>query len=141
MRMSPSEDESSTVSEVDTDSSSDSEEEANVAFLLVDEESDESGQVAAIDESEEAYEGPYEVIKELMQPKVDLSKKQELVVKMISGDISAMEKEKYVCMLGSFGDLFTTSYEEIRGFKGEEMCIEIKERARLVRQRLRRMGQ
>ena len=57
-----------------------------------------------------------------MQPKVDLSKKKELVVKMISGDISVMEKEKYVRMLSSFPDLFITSYEEIRGFKGEE-CV------------------
>ena len=33
-----------------------------------------------------------------MQPKVDLSKKQELVAKMISEDISAMEKKRYVRM-------------------------------------------
>ena len=60
---------------------------------------------------------------------------------MINEDISAMEKERYVRMLTSFPDLFITSYEEIRGFKGEEMRIELKEGAKPVRQRLRRVGQ
>ena len=128
-----SEEESSTVTESEIESSSDSEEEADVSFLLVDEESDECGQVAAVEGIEEAYEGPYEIIEELMQPKVDVAKKQELVVKMISGDISAMEREKYVSMLASFPELFITSYEEIRGFKGEDMRIELKEGARPVR--------
>ena len=63
-------------------------------------------------------------------------------MKMIIGDILATkEKENYVHMLASFPDLLITSYEEIRGFKGEEMHIELKEGARAVRQRLRRMGQ
>ena len=88
-----SEEGSSTVSEVDTESSSDSEEEADVSFLLVEEELDDSGQVAVVDGMEEANEGPYEVIEKLMQPKVDVTKKKELVVKMINEDISAMEKD------------------------------------------------
>ena len=44
-------------------------------------------------------------------------------------------------MLFKYPNLFITSYEEIRGFKGEDLHIEIKEGAKPVRQRLRRMGQ
>ena len=44
-------------------------------------------------------------------------------------------------MLSEFPELFITSYEEIRGFKGEDLHIELREGARPVRQRLRRMGQ
>ncbi|MCO5609479.1 hypothetical protein L7F22_063706 [Adiantum nelumboides] len=52
-----------------------------------------------------------------------------------------MEKEIYLRMLASFPDLFITSYEEIRDVKGEEMHIELKEGAKPVQQRLRKMGQ
>ena len=44
-------------------------------------------------------------------------------------------------MLSKFPELFITLYEEIRGFKGEDLHIELREGAKLVRQRLRRMGQ
>ena len=44
-------------------------------------------------------------------------------------------------MLSKFPELFITSYEEIRGFKGEDLHIELREGVKLVRQRLRRMGQ
>ena len=136
-----SDEDSSTVSEVDSDSSTSSNEEVDVAFLLIDKKPHESGLVALANEVEDESEGPYEVIEGLMQPKVELSKKQALMIKMISEDLAVVEKEKYLHMLASFPDLFITSYEEIRGFKGEEMCIELKECAKPVRQRIRRMGQ
>ena len=47
-------------------------EDVDVAFLLVDREFEETNMVAAINEAQEGYEGPYEVIEGLMQPKVDL---------------------------------------------------------------------
>ena len=131
----------STVSDEDSDSTtSSSDEDVDVAFLLMDKEIHESGLVAFANEVEDESEGPYEVIEGLMQTKVELSKKQELMTQMVSGDLSAMEKEKYLHMLASFPDLFITSYEEIRGFKGEEMHIELKEGAKPVRQRIRRTG-
>ena len=83
----------------------------------------------------------YEVIKELMQPNVEASKKQELMAKMISLDLSVEEKEKFLKMLSRYPNLFITSYEEIRGFKGEELRIKLKDGVKLVHQRLRRMGQ
>ena len=43
-------------------------------------------------------------------------------------------------MLPIFPKIFIPLYEEIRGFKGEDMHIELREGAKLVRQRLRRMG-
>ena len=48
--------------------------------------------------------------------------------------------EKYVQMLSKFPNLFITSYEEIRGFKGEDVHIELKNGAKPIRQKLRRMG-
>ncbi|MCO5592349.1 hypothetical protein L7F22_046351 [Adiantum nelumboides] len=101
----------------------------------------ESGLVAFENEIEDESEGPYDVNEGLMQTKVELSKKQKLMTQMISGDLSAMEKEIYLHMLASFPDLFITLYEEIRGFKGQEMHIELKEGAKPVWQRLRRIGQ
>ena len=135
-----SDEDSSTVSEVDSDSTSSSDDDVDVAFLLADEEHEEIGTVAFIDGMENDYEGPYEVIEELMQPKVELSKKQELVARMISTDLSTMEREKYLQMLSKYPDFFITSYEEIRGFKGEDVRIELKDGAKPVRQRIRRMG-
>ena len=65
-----SDEESSTVSEMDSDSTTssdeDSDEDVDVAFLLVDKELDETSMVAAIDEVQDDYVGPYEVIEELM---------------------------------------------------------------------------
>ena len=46
----------------------------------------------------------------------------------------------YVHMLAEFSDLFITSYEEIGGFKGEDLHIELKEDVQPVRQKLWRMG-
>lgn len=53
---------SSTVSEVDNDSSTNCDEEVDVAFLLIDREPHESGLVALENEVEDESEGPYEVI-------------------------------------------------------------------------------
>ena len=96
--------------------------------------------VAAIDEVQDDYLGPYEVIEELMQPKVELHEKKELMARMVSTNLSAMEKEKYIQMLSKFPNLFITSYEEVRGFKGEYLHIELKDEVNPVRQRLRRLG-
>ena len=76
-----------------------------------------------------------------MQPKVELQQKQELVAKMVSTNLSTMEREKYLGMLSKFPSLFITSYEEIRGFKGEDLHIELRDGAKPLRQRLRRMSQ
>ena len=114
-----SSDESSIVSEVDSDDTSSSEEDADVAFLLMDQSFEHDRTVAFMSRAEDDFEGPYEVIEELMQPKVDLQKKQELTLKMLSPDLSAMERDKYLHMLSKFPDLFITSYEEVRGFKGK----------------------
>ena len=135
-----SDEESSTVSEVDSDTTS-SDENVDVAFLLVDTEIEEAGVLALVDEAEKECMGPYKVIEGLMQPKVEASKKQELMVKMLSLDLSIMEKEQYVKMLSGFPELFITSYEEIRGLKGEELHIELREGVKIVCQRLRRIGQ
>ncbi|MCO5601585.1 hypothetical protein L7F22_055708 [Adiantum nelumboides] len=60
---------------------------------------------------------------------------------MLSPDLTSHEKVVYLHMLQQFPNLFITSYEEIRGFKGEEINIPIKEGAQSVHQKLRRMGQ
>ena len=44
-------------------------------------------------------------------------------------------------MLSRYPNLFITSYEEIKGFKGEELRIELKDGVKPVHQILRRMGQ
>ena len=54
------------------------------------------------------------------------------MVKMLSPDLSVMEKEQYLKMLSRFPELFITSYEEIRGFKGEELHIELREGVKSV---------
>ena len=71
-----SDEESSTVLEMDSDSTTSSDEDADVAFLLVDKELDKTSMVAAIDEVQDDYVGPYEVIEELMQPKVESMKRK-----------------------------------------------------------------
>ena len=90
-----------------------SDEDVDVAFLLLDKELDKTSMVAAIDEIQDDYVGPYEVIEELMQPKVDSHEKQELMDRMVSTGLSVMEKEKYLQMLSKFPNLFITSYEEV----------------------------
>ena len=136
-----SDEDSSTVSEVDSDTSSSSDEDADVAFLLMDRDFEHTQTVAFMSKDEDEGEGPYEVIEELMQPKVEPHKRQELMVKMLSSDLTAMEKEQYLGMLSNFPELFITSYEEIRGFKGEDLHIDLREGVKPVRQRLRRMSQ
>ena len=65
-----------------------------VAFLLVDKDFEETDMVATIvSEAQGDYEGPHEVIDGLMEPKMDLAKKQKLMAQMLSPDLSAMEKE------------------------------------------------
>ena len=59
---------------------------------------------------------------------------------MLCTDLSKMDMDKYVQMLSKCPNLFITSYEEIRGFKGEDVHIELKNGAKPVRQKLRRMG-
>lgn len=75
-----SDEESSTMSEVDSDSTTSSDEDVNVAFLVVNKELEKSGFVAYADGVEDEDEGPYEIIEELMQPKVEVSKKRDLMV-------------------------------------------------------------
>ncbi|MCO5586846.1 hypothetical protein L7F22_040791 [Adiantum nelumboides] len=82
-----------------------------------------------------------EQIEGLMQPKVLPNVKEELIQKMLSPDLTNHEKGEYLHMLQQFPKLFITSYEEIKGFKGEEINFTIKEGAQPVRQKLRRMGQ
>ena len=66
---------SSTTSDVDSDSTTSSEEDVEVAFLLVDEEHKENDVMALMNDNEEEHTGPYEVIEELMQPKMDVAGK------------------------------------------------------------------
>ena len=61
-----------------------------------------------------------------METKMDVTKKQELMVQMLSPEFSAMEKEQYLKMIFEFPGLFITLYEEIRGFKGEDLHIELR---------------
>ena len=70
-----SEEDSSTVSDDDSDSTISSEEDADLAFLLVDKEFEDFDVAALADGDEEDFVGPYEVIEGLMQPKVKVSKK------------------------------------------------------------------
>ena len=48
--------------------------------------------------------------------------------------------DKYIQMLSNFPNCFITSYEKIRGFKGEDVHIELKNGAKPIKQNLRRMG-
>lgn len=126
-------------SEESSDSESTSDSDAEVAFLVADEDSDEEElTIQAIEEEEE--QGPYEEIEELMKPKVEPHPKQEIIKKMLSQDLTSKELVKYEGLLAKFPGLFITSYEEIKGFQGEDLRIELKEGAQPVRQKLRRMG-
>ena len=81
---------SSTFLEVDSDNTTSSDEDVDVAFLLMDKELHGSDFVAFSKEVEDESDGPYELIERLMKPKVEMSKKQDLITKMISGDLSPM---------------------------------------------------
>ena len=74
-----------------------------------------------ISEAQGDYEGPYEVIEGLMEPKIDLAKKQELMVQMLSSDLTAMEKEQYLRMLFNFPKLFITLTRRLEGSR-EKTC-------------------
>ena len=54
-------------------------------------------------------------------------------MKMLSQDLSIAKKDKYMEMLSSFPNVFSTSYEEIRGFEGEALKIDLKDGVKLVR--------
>lgn len=137
-----SEEDSSTASEVDSEySTSDSDGEVDVALILVESEIEERDVFALPMEEENDQVGGYEMIEELMQPKMRLEEKREILMKMVSTDLSLVEKEEFMQMVDCFPGLFITSYEEIRGFKGEELHIPLKEGVKPVRQKLRRMGQ
>ena len=69
---------SSLDSEEDSDTSTTTEEEVDVAFILL-EENDCEGIVAQVLQEDEDFKGLYEVIEELMQPKVEVSQKQDLM--------------------------------------------------------------
>ena len=69
--------------EVESDSTTNSEEDANVAFTLVDQMPNEGDLFSIIDEVEANHNGPYEFIEGLMQSKVGMSQKQELMAKML----------------------------------------------------------
>ena len=86
-------------------------------------------------------QGSFEQIEELMQPKMDIEAKQGILNNMLYTDLVTQEKGEYLHMLSLFPDLFITSYEEIRGFHGEDLHINLNEGAKPVRQKLRRMGQ
>ncbi|MCO5576537.1 hypothetical protein L7F22_030348 [Adiantum nelumboides] len=111
-----------------------------VSSLFLEEEKGQKQATLFLMENEETS-GSYEQIEGLMQPKVQTNVKDELIQKMLSPDLTSYEKGVYVHMLQQFPNLFITSYEKIRGFKGEEINIPIKEGAQPVRQKLRRMGQ
>ena len=65
----------SIVIEEDSESSSSDDEDVNVAFLLVDKDFKEIDMVATtISEAQSDYEGPYEVIEGMTEPKMDLMK-------------------------------------------------------------------
>lgn len=91
-----SKEESSTLSEVDSDNTTSSDEDVDVAFLLVDKVFEQTRIVTFMKGIKDESEGPYEVIEELMQPKAESHKKQELMARMISTDLLAMEREKYL---------------------------------------------
>ncbi|MCO5603301.1 hypothetical protein L7F22_057450 [Adiantum nelumboides] len=111
-----------------------------VSSLFLEEEKGQKQETLCLMENEDTS-GPYEQIEGLMQPRVQPNVKDELIQKMLSPDLTSHEKGVYLHMLQQFPNLFITSYEEIRVFKGEEINIPIKEGAQPVRQKLRRMGQ
>ncbi|MCO5557881.1 hypothetical protein L7F22_011453 [Adiantum nelumboides] len=111
-----------------------------VSSLFLEEEKGQKQATLCLMENEDTL-GPYEKIEGLMQPRVQPNVKDELIQKMLSPNLTSHKKGVYLHMLQQFPNLFITSYEEIRGFKGEEINIPIKKGAQPVHQKLRRMGQ
>ena len=75
-----------------------------------------------------------------MQPKVKMSMKQELMEKTLSIDLAKGQLEEYNDMLSQSSNLFITYYEEIRGFKGEDLRWELKDGVKPIKQKLCYMG-
>ncbi|MCO5578584.1 hypothetical protein L7F22_032428 [Adiantum nelumboides] len=73
-----------------------------------------------------------EQLEELMQPKQELSLKEELIQDMLSLDLTQGERKEYLAMLDRFPNLFITSYQEIRGFFRDPVKIELIEGAKPV---------
>ena len=117
----------STTSEDVSDTSTESEGAADVSYLLLEEKASEGIIGANQAEKEEGAMGSYEQIEELMQPKMEPCLKQEIIENMLCPDLTSKEKEEYSAMLSQFPNLFITSYEEIRGFKGEDLHIKLKD--------------
>ncbi|MCO5607250.1 hypothetical protein L7F22_061443 [Adiantum nelumboides] len=125
--------------ESESSTASSSSDEGEVSFLLLDEEKKEVGEVMQVSENVLAS-SRLEQLEELMQPKQELSVKRELIQNTLSSDLTPGEKKEYLTMLDKFPNLFITSYQEIRGFVGDPIKIELVEGAKPARQKLRRMG-
>ena len=108
----PIDEDSSIVTEEDSDSSSSDDEDVNVAFLFVDRDFEETHMVATI------VSGPYEIIEGLVEPKMELAKKQELMVHMLSLDLSTMGSLK---MLFEFLELLSHCMKKLEGSR-EKTC-------------------
>lgn len=65
------------------------------------------------------------------------SKNQELMIKVLSLDLSMMKKTRYLELLSAFCSLFITSHGEIRGFEGEELRIYLKDGASPIKKNMR----
>lgn len=99
---------------------------AEVAFLTLEKEDLNEANINKLDE-EMDMPGSYEQIEELMQPKMEAKEKQGVLEKMLGLDLVSQEKSEYLHMLSLFPNLFNTSYEEIRGFHGEDLHISLYE--------------
>lgn len=124
----------SSTSEDASNTSTDREGAVDVSYLLLEEKVSEG--IVGVNQAkkEEGAMGSYEQIEELMQPRMEPSLKQEIIENMLCTDLTSGEKEEYLVMLSQFPNLFITSSEEIRGFKGEDLHIELKDGAQPVRQ-------
>ena len=122
----------STTLEDASETSTESKGAPNVSYLLLEEKAFEG--ILDVDQvgKEEGATGSYEQIEELMQPKMEPSLKQEIIENMLCTDLTKGEKEDYSTMLSQFPNLFITSYEDIRGFKGEDLHIKLKDGAQPI---------
>ncbi|MCO5550901.1 hypothetical protein L7F22_004395 [Adiantum nelumboides] len=113
------------------DGSSEDDSDAEVSSLFLEEEKGQKQATLCLMENEDTSD-PYEQIEGLMQPRVQLNVKDELIQKILSPDLTSHEKGVYLHILQQFPNLYITSYEEIGGFKGEKINIPIKEGAQPV---------
>ena len=86
-------------------------------------------------------EDKFDQMERFLQAKDPEESVWELTQQSLGSDLGVEERETYCRMLKKYPNLFITSYEEIRGFKGDSLRIELKDGMKPVRQRLRRMGQ